>query len=195
MKGARNLTEIEIQKVLTTLNGRCCNRDRALFLLGVRSGFRISEILSLKLSDVFVGNEIVTHIAVKRSNMKGKVEGRTVVLHQQAKIALQTWISELLSLGGTAEDFLFKSRNGTNQPISRSQAFKLLEKAYRELGFAGTLGTRAMRKSFANCVYEKLNRDLVKTQKALGHRNINSTVSYLSFKSEEIDQAIAHIKD
>lgn len=193
MKGARPLTDVEITAVLGALDGRYSNRDRAMFLLGVRSGFRISEILSLRLSDVFVANEIVSRISVKRSHMKGKIEGRTVVLHQQAKDALYTWVKELLSLGGCDSDFIFKSRNGTNQPISRSQAFKLLEKAYRQLGFAGTLGTRAMRKSFANCVYEKLNRDLVKTQKALGHRNINSTVSYLSFKSEEIDQAILSI--
>jgi integrase len=64
---------------------------------------------------------------------------------------------------------------------------------YRLLGLAGTLGTRAMRKSFADRVYEKLGHDLVKTQRALGHRNINSTVSYLSFKNEEIDQAILSI--
>jgi len=193
MKGARPLTDVEVNQVLDVLNGRYGKRDRALFLLGVRSGFRISEILSLRLMDVYVANEIVLRISVKRSNMKGKVEGRTVILHQQAKEALQIWIDELLSLGGTGSDFLFKSRNGVNQPISRSQAFKLLERAYRKLGFAGTLGTRTMRKSFASCVYEKLNRDLVKTQKALGHRNINSTVSYLSFKSEEIDQAILSI--
>ena len=47
-----------------------------------------------------------------------------------------------------------------------------------------------MRKTFADRVYEKLNHDLVKTQRALGHRNINSTVSYLSFREEEIDAAI-----
>ena len=47
-----------------------------------------------------------------------------------------------------------------------------------------------MRKSFANRIYEKLNHDLVKTKKALGHKNINSTVSYLSFREEEIDEAI-----
>jgi integrase len=47
-----------------------------------------------------------------------------------------------------------------------------------------------MRKTFANRVYQKLNHDLVKTQRALGHRNINSTVSYLRFAEEDIDQAI-----
>jgi integrase len=47
-----------------------------------------------------------------------------------------------------------------------------------------------MRKTFANRMYDKLNHDLVRTQRALGHTNINSTVQYLSFREEEIDAAI-----
>ena len=50
-----------------------------------------------------------------------------------------------------------------------------------------------MRKTFANRVYEALDCDLVKTQMALGHKNVNSTVQYLSFKEEEIDRAIMTI--
>ncbi len=48
----------------------------------------------------------------------------------------------------------------------------------------------AMRKTFANKVHVLLGRDLVKTQRALGHKNVSSTVSYLSFLEEEIDEAI-----
>jgi len=47
-----------------------------------------------------------------------------------------------------------------------------------------------MRKSFAARVYEALDHDLVRTQKALGHRNVNSTVSYISFLDSEVDAAI-----
>jgi site-specific recombinase XerD len=46
-----------------------------------------------------------------------------------------------------------------------------------------------MRKTFANRVHVLLGRDLVKTQRALGHKNINSTVCYLSFLEDEIDAA------
>jgi integrase len=53
--------------------------------------------------------------------------------------------------------------------------------AYKSNELTGKLGTHAMRKTFANRMYDKLGKDLVKCQRALGHRNINSTVSYLSF--------------
>jgi hypothetical protein len=42
-------------------------------------------------------------------------------------------------------------------------------------------------------VYHQLNHDLVKTQRAMGHKNINSTVAYLSFVEDEIDAAILAI--
>jgi hypothetical protein len=47
-----------------------------------------------------------------------------------------------------------------------------------------------MRKTFAGKAYELLERDLVNTQRALGHKNINSTVSYLSFNDTAINDAV-----
>jgi integrase len=52
MRGCRPLKEREIQRILKSLDGRYAARDRALILLGIKSGFRISELLSLRLSDV-----------------------------------------------------------------------------------------------------------------------------------------------
>jgi len=48
-----------------------------------------------------------------------------------------------------------------------------------------------MRKRFAQGVYEAISHDLVRTQRALGHKNINSTVSYLGFGTDaEVDEPI-----
>jgi site-specific recombinase XerD len=62
--------------------------------------------------------------------------------------------------------------------------------AYATAGISGKLGTHAMRKTFASRVYELLGHDLVKTQRALGHASINSTVAYLSFAESDIEAAI-----
>ena len=47
-----------------------------------------------------------------------------------------------------------------------------------------------MRKSYATKIYDLLGKDLVKTQRAMGHVNVSSTVKYLSFREEDIDDAI-----
>lgn len=195
MKGCRPLTEEEVQATLRAFRGPQAARDRALFLLGVRSGFRISELLSLRLCDVCPRGRVAERISVARRHMKKKVEGRSVLLHPEARAALEEWIRELERRGqGGGEGFVFRSRKsgtgGSSGALSRVQAFRLLQGAFERAGIEGSVATHSMRKTFANRVYERLGRDLLKTQKALGHKNINSTVSYLSFRQEEIDEAI-----
>lgn len=191
MKGCRPLTDEEIRDVAAAFSGPNGLRDRALFLLGVRSGFRISEVLSLRLGDVLQHGRIVERVAVRRCSMKRKIEGRSVVLHPEAKAALDAWLKALQQEGlEAAETFVFRSRRGRNAPIGRIQAWRLLNAHFHRLGLSGKLGTHSMRKSFANRLYDRLGHDLVRTQRALGHRNINSTVSYLSFREEDIDAAV-----
>lgn len=191
MKGCRPLNSAEVEAVLSALTGPYAMRDRALFLLGVKSGFRISELLSLRLLDVMRAGKLLDRVSVARRNMKKKVEGRTILLHPDARAALELWIEELRAQGYMTSDcFIFQSRKGRNAALSRVQAYRILQAAYERAGVEGQTGTHSMRKTFANNVHERLGRDLLKTQKALGHRNINSTVSYLSFRQEEIDEAI-----
>jgi integrase len=191
MKGCRPLSDEEVDVVQRSFGGRYGARDRALFLVGVKSGFRISELLSLRVGDVYQHGHLVDRVTVPRRHMKKKVEGRSVLLHPDAKAALATWLMQLRQVTGLMPDsYVFRSRKGGNRPIGKRQAWKILHEAVTTNELTGKVGTHAMRKTFACRVYEKLGHDLVKTQRALGHRNINSTVSYLSFADEEIDAAI-----
>jgi integrase len=190
MKGCRPLDDEEVQSTLRCLDGPYAARDQALFLLGVRSGFRISELLSLRLLDVLQHGKVVERVTVARRHMK-KVEGRTVLLHSEARQALQVWLEELRQRGYMTSDvYVFQSRKGRNAALSRVQAYRILQDAFERAGVQGSLGTHSMRKTFANRMYSRLEGDLVKTQRAMGHKNINSTVSYLSFRQEDIDEAI-----
>ena len=196
MKGCRPLTTEEVDLVSKSFGGMYAKRDTALFLLGVKSGFRISELLSLRLGDVIQRGRIVDRVRVQRRHMKKKTEGRTVLLHPDAKIALAKWVDKLkaANLSPTSRStYLFRSRKGRNRPITRVHAWRAIREAYEANEMRGPLGTHSMRKTFANRVYDALEHDLVKTQRALGHKNINSTVQYLSFREEEIDAAILAI--
>ena len=171
MKGCRPLTDPEIA---TVKDAFVRTRDKALFILGLKTGLRISELLSLKVGDVYQYGRLADVVYVERKHMKKKLEGRAIPLHQDAKAALSVWIKELEEAGkADPSSPLFKSRKG--------------ERAM------GKLGTHSMRKTFADRIYDRLGRDLIKVQRALGHRCINSTVSYLSFREEEITEAILSI--
>jgi integrase len=188
MIGARPLTNGEIANVLNAFTGAYAARDRALFVLGLKSGFRISEMLSLRVSDVWRDGKVVEAVSVARKRMKGKVAARKVPLNREAARAIQEWLDVLGTHRPKAP--LFESQR-KGKAISRVQAYRILEGAYDAAGLTGKLGTHAMRKTFAHGVYEVLGHDLVKTQRALGHKNINSTLSYLGFGADaEVNEAI-----
>jgi integrase len=198
MKGCRPLTDEEAKVISQSFSGTFAKRNKALFVVGVRSGFRISELLSLTVGDVQQHGKIVDHVTVARRHMKKKTEGRTVALHPEARAALSVWVEHLTRLLKGTLDLqtpVFCSRvretgTGLRRAISREQAWRILTEAFVANELSGKLGTHAMRKTFANRMYEKLGHDLVKTQWALGHKNINSTMAYLSFREEDIAAAI-----
>ena len=166
--------------------GTFAKRNKALFVTGHRTGFRISELLSLTVGDVLQHGKIVDQVAVARRHMKGKHGGRIVPLHPEARAALSVWLEQLAKMkGGLSPEIpVFCSRvkdptTGLKRAISREQAWRILKEAFNANELQGKLGTHAMRKTFANRVYDKLNGDLPKTQRAMGHANINSTVQYL----------------
>lgn len=155
MKGSRPLTDEEIELILKSFKGRFAARDRALFTLGVKTGLRISEILSLKISDIFQHGRIVERVYVQRKNIKGKTHGRTVLLHPEVKQAVALWLNESAEIPSDYT-YLFKSRKGSNQPISRKQAWRILDTLISRVGLSGKFGTHTMRKSFAKKIYELL---------------------------------------
>ena len=166
-------------------------RNRALFIVGIKTGFRISELLSMRLGDVVQHGKVVERVTVSARNMKGRERSRTILVHPDAKTAITEWIADLERRRPTTrETYLFPSQIGVNRPLSRSHVAKVLKDCFDPNGIGGKLGTHCMRKTFANRVYDLLGHDLPKTQRAMGHANINSTIKYLSFREEDIDAAI-----
>lgn len=192
MGGCRPLSDEEIKAILKALaSNRYPLRDQALFFLGLRSGFRISELLSIRICDVMQNGVFSTSLTVARRHMKGKGEGRTVVVHPEAREAIRAWVEHLWAKGVTdPKTLLFKSRQGGNRAIARNMAWKILTDAYKACGLLGRLGTHSMRKTFAGKIHQALGKDIFKTQKAMGHSSPTSTASYLSVSQDEIDNAI-----
>lgn len=189
MIGSNPLTREQVKGVLKATDSI---RERALLTLGFSTGYRISELLSLKVSDVCTGGVIHTHINVKASNSKTKV-GRTVLLNSDAKKALTKLIEWLSAKGLDNTAPLFVSRKHANgfAAITRQQAGRLIKDLFAIAGAIGSsYSTHSMRKTFAKTIYDATGGKIELVQIALGHKSINSTVSYLSFNTASIDNAI-----
>ena len=97
MKGTRPLSPDEVVTIANVFDGKYAIRDRSLFLLGVSTGGRISELLALTIVDVYQNDKPVTDLHFKKDIVKGKAHARAVPVNTdgiQAIKALIQWHQE-----------------------------------------------------------------------------------------------------
>jgi integrase len=194
----RALTENEQTAILTALGA---SRDRLLFLAGIFTGFRIGELLSLRVGQVWHGCGPAREITVMRQNLKGgagqmrrRVRSRTVAVHPTLQAAIEghirlTYPDQI----PPPDDFLFRSRKGLNKPISPAHAYDIITCAAKVAGNAARVGTHSMRKTFAKSIFDLSGHNLVLTQRALGHSSILTTGKYLESTTEDVTTAIMNL--
>lgn len=188
MIGCRPFTDIELDQLQLHMS----QRDSTLLILGALTGFRISELLSLRVQDLVTptGHPLPT-VTVQRRHTKGRQRSRTVPLHPEAAAAV---VAHVRAARLAPTDYVFKSREGDNRPIDPSQAHRVLKQATRLLGLQGKVATHSMRKYFANKVYEGSGKDIIMTQAALGHASVATTGQYLSFKTEALQGVLTAMR-
>jgi integrase len=188
MKGCPPLSAPEFHTALASLSGRHKWRDQALLILGVRMGMRVSELLSLTIAQVWDGKAPRARIYLPREKTKGKRTGASMVLHPSAGDAVERLIKS--RVGVQPQDFLFSSQRCPHRPLGRRAAWLILHRAFKAAGVSGMVGSHCMRKTFCQNVYVALKGDLFRLSKAMRHTSPLTTLSYLSFREEEIDRAI-----
>lgn len=195
MRGCRPLSAAEVKLVLKHLRGRYRDRNRALFVLGLKSGLRVQSLLGLTLGSVWDGTTVLPRFYVERRTTKGRASGFSSPMHTAAAKALTLYITRHCSgLPHTAPLFWSsKKPNGALHALDRTAVWKLLKRAYRAASLRGRLACHTTRKTFAKNVYFALGHDLIATQKAMQHRSISSTIQYLSADQERVDRAILSI--
>jgi integrase len=186
MRGARPLTDEEISLIYDVgFTGEYALRNRVLFLFRLKTGLRISEALSLLVSDLIdnAGN-MRSRVYIRRRNTKGKDTGRSVALHPQVIMILNLYLTTL----DTSETHVFASRKGV--VLDKKSVWKIEKQACIAAGVdPSKVSTHSTRKTFAKKAHSTYKFDVVKTARALGHKDLSSTMSYLSYGEDEIDEA------
>lgn len=193
MKGCRPLSEEEIEMVVHKLsttknkNERYSKRNTLLFLFGLRTGYRISELLSIKVCDVMhPDGKIKDYVVVQKRYVKQKTSGRSCILHPSVKKRIPGVVKEM---GLTQDDYLFCSQR-TRDRMTREAVHRLFKWSFDLLQLDGQLGTHCMRKTFAKNIYRRTGYDLMATRDALGHKDVWNTVKYLQADRDIINKAI-----
>jgi len=121
--------------VAQAFSGVYAARNRALFMLGGQTGFRISALLSLRVGDVWPHGRLVTRVSVRRRHMKGKVQGRSVVLLPAAQAALAVWLTAMDRGGPVGPGtYLFRSRKGLTDHFAGGRPVTSCARSTRRAG-------------------------------------------------------------
>jgi site-specific recombinase XerD len=174
-------------------------RDRALFMLYLRTGRRLREIAGLLWGDIEIqemrgknGQKYEGWVYHWRG--KGHVEKDDCAeIPQGAVVALKAYLVLSERWGHlTATDPLFPGWR--NQPMSWSNIVSLFRQ-YRELAGidAEKGGTHSLRRRAARDRYEVSGHDLLEVQQFLRHKDIHTTMIYVQGPPEEADAFAAEL--
>ena len=140
MKGTRPLDNDEIRRVFQCFDGKFEARNRGLFMLGVSTGGRISELLSLRIGDVYQNGKAVTDLLYEKNIVKGGEVSRAVPVNRDGRDAIDeliTWHREQYQ-NTQVNRPLFPSRHKSGTvPMHRQTAHQMLKKAFIAAGLNG----------------------------------------------------------
>lgn len=150
-------------------------RNYMLFVIGINTGLRISDILSLKVSDV----KDKTHIVITEQKT-GKAKRFLInsMLHKD----IDNYIE-----GMGDNDYLFSSRKG-DKPITRVQAYRVLNEVANKLGVE-EIGTHTLRKTFGYFHYKQY-KDVAILQDIFNHSAPSVTLRYIGITDDIKDKTI-----
>lgn len=194
MKGCRPLDTNEIIKIAEQFDGTFEIRNRSLFMLGVSVGGRISELLSLRIDDVWQNEQPISDLLFEKGMVKGKETARMIPVNADGRQAITELRQWHVKLYGDLDHKrpLFPSRKfGT--ALSRSQAHRILEAAFQKAGLNGKLATHSLRKTFAQRIYDA-SGDIFLVQELLGHKSVETTKQYLGVSYAKMQRACSAIE-
>ncbi len=186
-RGMRPLDDSEIAGCLQHLKTRrFSERDIVLFTLQSKLGFRIKEMLSLRIADIFPHPpEVTDTVTIMRRNLKGGkkkntgVSSRTVPMPESCVGMLEQYYDSLTKGKFEPTDPLFPSST-TSLPLRADSCCRMFKRMADSLGLT-RVGTHSCRKTFAKNIYKACKNDIMETKAALGHSNVATTQQYLSY--------------
>lgn len=155
-------------------------RNYIMVMIGLYTGLRISDILKLKVRDVKNRNNISI-----REIKTGKQKLFEINPKLKKELAAYTQSKGL-------NEYLIKSRQGHNRPITRNQAYLILRNLADQFSIE-QVGCHTLRKTFGYHFYLQY-KDIVTLQKIFNHDHPVITLRYIGIEQQQINKAIKNFK-
>lgn len=159
------------------------HRNKAIIETLYGCGLRVSELVNLKLTDIYTDEGFV--------KVKGKGDKeRLVPIGKTALLAIQYYIGQQrnhLNIAKESQNILFLNRRGGK--LSRIMIFNIIKKLAETAGIKKTISPHTFRHSFATHLVEG-GADLRAVQEMLGHESILTTEIYTHLDQSFLRQTI-----
>jgi len=152
-------------------------RDYLLFVAGINTGLRISDLIKLKTKDI----RNKTHIVIKEEKTE---KTRRFLINNILKEYFDEYINNLPD-----EEYIFKSRQGGNKPLTRVQAYRIINQAVKKIGITDHIGTHTLRKTFGYHHYQTY-KDVAILQDIFNHSAPSITLRYIGINDDLKDKSI-----
>lgn len=158
-------------------------RDVCLFTLGINSGLRVSDLLTLTVGHVVDTSRKPLDRITLRERKTGKA--KSFPISATAARAINEYLATRPDAG--SDDPLFLSRKSKGRGhLQRAQAYKIINDAARAIGIKEAIGTHTLRKTFGYWAY-KDGKDITLIQKLLNHASPAVTLAYIGITQDELD--------
>lgn len=174
---------LSVEEVRAILKAAPNERDRAILEVLYGCGLRVSEVCSLKISEVYLKDMFVKVMG------KGSKE-RLVPMAPSTASAIMDYLSVRPESDAGCEDVLFLNRFG--RALSRVAVFKMVKSVALMAGVDKNLSPHTFRHSFATHLIEN-GADLRVVQEMLGHESILTTEIYTHVDSATWQREIKEI--
>jgi len=183
---------IEKEEIIALLDETNNVRNKLMILLMAETGFRIGELLGIRYSrDIDYDNHTikVEYREDNENDAKAKnAEIRHAKISQETFDMLMYYISENREILSKSE-YLFICLNGktAGQPMTANSVYSFFNALGKKTGFKAT--PHMLRHYFAN-ERRATGWTMEEISRALGHRNLATTMNYLNIKDEELQSAM-----
>lgn len=150
-------------------------RNYMIFLLGIYTALRISDILSLQVRQVRNKEEI-------RLNEQKTKKSKVIKINRILKKELEEYVK-----GKEDYEYLIPNNRNKNEPITRQQAYNIVKTTCKKFGIKN-VGTHSLRKTFGYHYYNE-TKDIALLQNIFNHSEPSITLRYIGINQDTISDA------
>ncbi|WP_458412764.1 site-specific integrase [Schinkia sp. CFF1] len=161
-------------------------RNELLFCFGIFTGLRISDILRIRVRDV-KGKTFINVKEQKVQKRKRNNKTKRIPIVPELQKVINRYIEDK-----SDDEFLFRSRQGKNKPITRVQAYNILREAAHSCELE-EIGTHTLRKTFGYHMYEQ-EKDVALLQDIFNHSSQYITMKYIGVNQDAINKAYSKLR-